>query len=87
MARAVHRQPAEVNMDYVNLPEPSVTINASKGNEGNHNAGGKTRNKLKMFYFLTFRISFQIYFSLFNNCYSNSINNIKHTLSLGCLNI
>ncbi|MED6234486.1 hypothetical protein ATANTOWER_031327 [Ataeniobius toweri] len=33
MARAVHREPAEFNMDYVNLPDSSVRMHANKGNQ------------------------------------------------------
>ncbi|XP_047222032.1 CD209 antigen-like protein E [Girardinichthys multiradiatus] len=33
MARAVHKEPAEFNMDYVNLPDSSVRMQANKGNQ------------------------------------------------------
>ncbi|XP_032420206.1 CD209 antigen-like protein E isoform X1 [Xiphophorus hellerii] len=40
MARAVRREPADFGMDYVNLPEPSVTMAAGGGDEGNRSAPG-----------------------------------------------
>ncbi|KAM4749985.1 CD209 antigen-like protein C [Anableps anableps] len=44
MARAV--QPAEINMDYVNLPDSSVRTHANNRNEGNHPAPGRTLFRL-----------------------------------------
>ncbi|XP_032420207.1 CD209 antigen-like protein E isoform X2 [Xiphophorus hellerii] len=42
MARAVRREPADFGMDYVNLPEPSVTMAAGGGDEGNRSAPVKS---------------------------------------------